>query len=270
MALHDYQIVMYLDVINNYFEEEANQVVLIQRRHKELVWQDIFPLLEIDNPETQELPLLHLQQMLTTLQFYATEGLQFPTREAELEAVQVLFYDKANFHGVLNQRDCTHIPVQSPRGPNGELVRSEVPKRDAGDGPRPVLISSTVSSTSCLFLLDLTMSPMSAQVIQSAKFLNTTPLSIKRPNAKDMKLSSVLDPVVRCINKIQARVLNRREFRELLEVKVVGLQFIPVLLSSVFCTLVHFPLYHRGCYKQKYKSTYFLLDFRTSHDVYDQ
>nr|CAD7435194.1 unnamed protein product [Timema monikensis] len=42
----------------------------------EVVWQDIFPMLEIDNPETRRLALLHLQQMLTTLQFYATECLQ--------------------------------------------------------------------------------------------------------------------------------------------------------------------------------------------------
>nr|CAD7435160.1 unnamed protein product [Timema monikensis] len=43
-------------------------------------------MLGIDNPETQQrLPLLHLQQMLTTLQFYATEGLQFPTRETNWE-----------------------------------------------------------------------------------------------------------------------------------------------------------------------------------------
>nr|CAD7199952.1 unnamed protein product [Timema douglasi] len=76
MALHDYRIVAYLDVIDDYFEEEANQVVVIQRRHKEVVWQNIFPMLEIDNRETRGLPMLHLQQILSTLQFYATEGLQ--------------------------------------------------------------------------------------------------------------------------------------------------------------------------------------------------
>nr|CAD7256258.1 unnamed protein product [Timema shepardi] len=43
---------------------------------KEVVWQDIFPMLEIDNPEKQGLPLLHLRQLSTTLQLYATGGLQ--------------------------------------------------------------------------------------------------------------------------------------------------------------------------------------------------
>lgn len=33
--------------------------------------------------------------------------------------------------------------------------------------------------------------------------------------AKDLNLSSVVDPVARCINKIRARALNRRRFREL-------------------------------------------------------
>nr|CAD7427078.1 unnamed protein product [Timema monikensis] len=42
----------------------------------EVVWQDIFPMLEIDNPKTRGLPLLHLQQLSTTLQLYATGGLQ--------------------------------------------------------------------------------------------------------------------------------------------------------------------------------------------------
>nr|CAD7577659.1 unnamed protein product [Timema californicum] len=89
MALHDYRIVTYLDVTDDYFEEEANQVVVIQRRHKDVVWQDIFPMLEIDNPETRGLPMLHLQQILTTLQFYATEGFQESSVEAALRCIGI-------------------------------------------------------------------------------------------------------------------------------------------------------------------------------------
>nr|CAD7435542.1 unnamed protein product [Timema monikensis] len=127
MALDDYWIATYLDVIDDYFEEEANHFVVIQRRH-----QDIFPMLEIDNPETQGLPLLHLQKILTTLQFYATEGLQFTTAEAELEAVRVLFYDKANFPGVLYEETAPTSLSRAPRGyvdlpvrnPHGEFRQS--------------------------------------------------------------------------------------------------------------------------------------------------
>jgi len=50
--------------------------------------------------------------------------IKFPQTENEWDVVKQKFYDVAGMSGVGACIDCTHIKIQNPGGPNGEVFRN--------------------------------------------------------------------------------------------------------------------------------------------------
>ncbi|ESP05215.1 hypothetical protein LOTGIDRAFT_75486, partial [Lottia gigantea] len=54
---------------------------------------------------------------------HRSDFIAFPT-ENEITEIQRCFYDLANFPGVIGTIDCTHTPIQCPKGEQAELFRT--------------------------------------------------------------------------------------------------------------------------------------------------